>query len=142
MRQWKLLLMFVLMTLIIPFAQAQSPEGKWTTIDDVTGKKRAVVDVVVSNGVLNGTIVKIYPQPGDTGKCEHCLDGFKDKPVLGMQFLWGLRNEGNGQWGGGKIIDPKTGKIYRVKITVDGNKLHVRGYIGVSLLGRTQIWVK
>lgn len=142
MRQWKSLLVFVLMIVIIPFASAQTPAGNWTTIDDATGKKRAVVHISVSGGVLTGTIVKIYPQPGDKGTCEKCPDGFKNKPIQGLQILWGLKDEGKGQWSGGKILDPKNGKIYRAKITVDGNKLFVRGYVGVSLLGRTQTWVK
>jgi uncharacterized protein (DUF2147 family) len=142
MRQWKSWLVFILMIVIIPFARAESPAGNWTTIDDATGKKRAVIKISVSGGVLTGTVAKIYPQPGDSGVCEKCPDGFKNKPILGMQIIWGLKDDGKGQWSGGNILDPKSGKVYRAKITVDGNKLKVRGFIGFSLLGRTQTWVK
>jgi uncharacterized protein (DUF2147 family) len=142
MRQWKPVLAFMMMILIIPFAKAQSPAGTWTTIDDVTGKKRSVVSLVVSGNTLTGTIMKVYPQPGDTGMCNNCPGAFKGKPVKGLQFLWGLKDDGNGQWSGGHILDPKTGKVYKAKITLEGNKLNVRGYVGFSLLGRTQTWVK
>lgn len=142
MNKWKSWLALVLMVVFIPVALAQSPAGTWTTIDDKTGKKRAVVRIVVSGNTLSGTIVKVYPQPGDKGICQNCPGAFKDKPVMGMQFLWGLKDKGNGEWDGGKILDPKTGKIYRAKVTLQGNKLLVRGYIGVSILGRTQTWVR
>lgn len=56
--------------------------------------------------------------------------------------MWGLKQEGDNEWGGGSILDPKSGKIYRAKITAQGNKLLVRGYLGISLLGRTQVWKK
>ena len=123
-------------------ALAQSPAGTWTTIDDKTGQKRALVRIDESKGTLNGTIVKVFPQPGDTGVCANCPDGFKDKPIEGLQFIWGLKDQGNGVWDGGRILDPKNGKIYRAKMTLEGNKLYVRGYMGISALGRTQMWVR
>ncbi len=126
------------------FAAALSPVGTWTTIDDKTGKARSVVKLWVSNGVLYGKILSVYKRPGDTGYCHNCPGRFKGKPVKGLVFLWGLRNRGNGQWGGGKVLDPKIGRIYDCKITVtrNGKALKVRGYVGLSLLGRTQTWVR
>ena len=127
----------------LPIAFAgQSPAGKWTTIDDKTGEKRAVVKISVSGDTLNGTIVKVFPAPGDTGICSECPGAFKGKKILGLGFLWGLKDEGDGEWSGGSILDPKTGKIYKAKITLKDNKLYVRGYIGISMLGRTQVWVR
>lgn len=127
--------------LYLPLATA-SPVGKWTTIDDKSGKKRSVVKIKRNGDTLSGTIVKVYPRPGDTGICKKCPGKFKGKKVEGLRFMWGLKKTGKNQWGGGKILDPKSGKIYRVKITDKGDKLKVRGYIGISLLGRTQVWVK
>jgi uncharacterized protein (DUF2147 family) len=121
---------------------AASPVGNWTTIDDKTGQKRAVVTISESGGILNGVIDKVYPQAGDTGICDKCPGGFKGKKIQGLQFLWGLKSEGTNEWGGGSILDPKTGKVYKAKVTLEGNKLHVRGYVGMSLLGRTQTWVR
>ena len=121
---------------------AGSPAGTWTTIDDKTGQKRALVRISVNGGTMNGTIVKVFPQAGDTGICSNCPGAFKGKKIQGLGFLWGLKDEGNGVWSGGSILDPKTGKIYKAKVTLEGNKLYVRGYVGVSMLGRTQTWVR
>ena len=142
MKHWKMVLSFCFGLMYLPIAIAASPAGTWTTIDDKTGKKRAVVRLSVSGGTLSGTIIKVYKQAGDTGKCTKCKGSFKDKPVVGLRFVWGLKDKGNGVWDGGRILDPKNGKIYRCKMTMKGNKLYVRGYIGVSLLGRTQTWVR
>ncbi|MGE3919592.1 MAG: DUF2147 domain-containing protein [Gammaproteobacteria bacterium] len=121
---------------------AASPVGTWTTIDDKSGKPRAVVEIVDNGGVISGTIVKTYPEPGDTPTCEKCPGKFKNQNIVGLQFLWGLKPKGENKWAGGHILDPKIGEIYSCQITLskDGNKLNVRGFIGFSLLGRTQVW--
>ncbi len=143
MKLWNGLIGFIFAVCFLPVAMAaSSPAGNWTTIDDKTGQKRAVVKISVSGGTLSGTIVKVYPQPGDKGVCVNCPGAFKGKKILGLQFVWGLKDQGNGVWSGGSILDPKTGKIYKAKITMSGNKLYVRGYFGVSILGRTQTWVR
>ena len=131
----------ILALMYFPIVLAVSPEGTWTTVDDKTGNKRADVRLTVANGTLNGTIIGVHPEPGDKGVCEACPGDFKNKPVIGLQFMWGLKEAPDGTWEGGHILDAKTGKIYRVKMTVKGDKLYVRGYVGVSLLGRTQVWV-
>lgn len=143
MKLWKAICAFTMMICLLPAATAAtSAVGTWTTIDDKTGEKRAIVRLTESNGVLNGTIMKVFPRPGDTGICSKCPGAFKDKKIQGLRFVWGLKKDGNGVWSGGSILDPKTGKVYRAKITLQGNKLYVRGYVGISLLGRTQTWVR
>lgn len=132
----------LLCLLLSGLALAESPEGVWTTTDDKTGQKRSEVRLRVENGVLDGTIIQVYAQEGDTGICSKCPGKFKDKPIKDLQFLWGLKENGDNNWEGGEILDPKTGKMYRVKISLKGNKLFVRGYVGVSILGRTQVWVR
>lgn len=141
MKLWKVLSGLVV-ACYLPLTFAGSVAGTWTTIDDKTGAKRAVVSISDSGGTLNGTIVKVFPQPGDTGICTNCPGAFKGKKVAGLNFLWGLKADGNNEWSGGSILDPKTGKIYKAKVTLKGNKLYVRGYVGISLLGRTQVWVR
>ncbi|WP_133130095.1 DUF2147 domain-containing protein [Legionella yabuuchiae] len=138
-RKW---LIAILAILYFPLAFAEAVEGLWTTIDDKTGKPRSVVRLSESGGTLTGSIVKVHKQVGDTGKCIKCPGQFKDKPIKGLQFLWGLEKKNENTWTGGKILDPKSGKIYNAKITVKGNKLYVRGYVGMSMLGRTQVWVR
>lgn len=142
MKYVKILVAVLCTFLYIPSVFADSPQGSWTTIDDATGKKRAIVNISASGGTLSGTIVKVFPQPGDTGICSKCPGAFKDKKIQGLRILWGLKDKGNGEWDGGKILDPKTGKIYDAKMSLKGNKLYVRGYVGVSVLGKTQVWVR
>lgn len=141
MKLWKSVIGVVLAS-YLPLSFAGSAAGTWTTIDDKTGAKRAVVHVSASGDNLSGTIVKVFPQAGDTGICSKCPGNFKDKKIAGITFLWGLKKDGENQWSGGSILDPKTGKVYKAKVTLEGNKLLVRGYIGMSLLGRTQTWVR
>ncbi len=140
-KQWLILLGFLL---YLPFAQASgsSPVGRWTTVDDKTGEKRADVQFSLVDGKLYGTIVRRYLKPGDPERCSNCPGVFKDKPIQGLRFIWGLEDQGNGTWDNGQLIDPKTGKIYHLKMTRVGDTLHVRGYIGVPMLGRTQVWVQ
>ena len=126
-------------------AEMGSPVGLWKTIDDKTGKERSLVRIVENNGVFEGKVEKIFEQPDDDPNhlCKKCEGERKDKPIIGMTFLWGLKKDGD-QYGGGEILDPKNGKIYRAKmqLTEGGRKLEVRGYIGLSLFGRSQTWLR
>jgi uncharacterized protein (DUF2147 family) len=124
-------------------AAEPTPVGIWTTIDDHTHQARSRVEISERDGVLSGRVVRIFPQPGepDDPRCEDCKGARHDQPVLGMTILWNLRRNGD-HWDGGEILDPETGDIYRVTLhpIAGGAKLEVRGYIGISLLGRTQVW--
>ncbi|MFM7144540.1 MAG: DUF2147 domain-containing protein [Alphaproteobacteria bacterium] len=99
-----------------------------------------------SGGVYTGTVQKILthlPDDDPNGLCRHCEGDRKDKPIEGMQILWGLKKDGD-VYDGGEILDPKNGKIYsaKVKLQDGGQKLDVYGFLGFSLLGRTQTWVR
>lgn len=124
-------------------ASTSSPLGTWTTIDDVSHKPRALVEISEHDGVLSGQIVRLFREPGEDPdpRCEDCTGSRHDQRVLGMTILWNLRRNG-GYWDGGEILDPESGSIYRCTLrpAADGGKLEVRGYIGISLLGRTQVW--
>ncbi|MFN3604553.1 MAG: DUF2147 domain-containing protein [Leptonema sp. (in: bacteria)] len=121
---------------------AQSPVGMWQNIDDETGKPKAQIQIYEQNGILYGKIVKLINPDEPNPKCTKCPGNFKDQPVEGLQIMWGLKKEGN-EYTGGNILDPKKGNIYRCKIElVDNNKLKVRGFIGFSLIGRTQYWYR
>lgn len=125
-------------------ADSMSPVGVWRTIDDKTKKERSVIRISeVEGGELRGVVEKIFDQPGDDPAhlCKECKGDRKDQPIIGMAILWGLKKQDDG-WAGGEILDPKNGKIYRAKMSLseDGNSLNVRGFIGVSLIGRTQTW--
>lgn len=122
-----------------------SPIGRWETIDDATGRVNSVVLVEEDKGKLQGIIVKLVsPDPKDPDpRCTKCDGEMKDKSLIGLRILWGLRQSGD-RWTGGLIVDPDNGKTYRCEIVVEdsGNKLKVRGYIGFSLFGRTEYWLR
>jgi uncharacterized protein (DUF2147 family) len=124
---------------------AKSPVGRWKTIDDLTGKAKSVVLIWEEGGKLFGRVQKLVdPDPKDPNPtCDGCAGSQKGKPVLGMQILWDLQKDGDG-WSGGTILDPATGKTYKCLLSVEegGTKLKVRGFVGVSLLGRTQYWLR
>ncbi len=121
-----------------------SPVGLWRTIDDKSGKERGQVRIFESNGALYGRIEKLY-DPAAAGRvCEKCGDDRKGKPLIGLDVVRGLKPDGDGAWSGGEILDPESGSIYRasIKLTDGGTKLSVRGYLMVSLLGRSQVWLR
>jgi uncharacterized protein (DUF2147 family) len=122
-----------------------SPVGRWQTVDDVTGKVNSVVVVWEQDRKLYGKIEKLVdPEPHDLDpRCTRCDGEMKDRPLRGLRILWDLRKDRN-QWSGGKILDPDNGKTYRCSIAVEdgGAKLRVRGFIGLSFLGRTQHWIR
>ena len=126
------------------FAQ-NSPVGKWRTIDDKTGKVKSVVEITeAGNGTLQGKVVQVLDsEKGPNPLCDACKGANHNKPIEGMVIAWGLRHEGD-SWDDGKIMDPKNGKVYSAKMTpIDGGrKLEVRGYMGFSLLGRSQTWIR
>ena len=127
-------------------ADTSTPVGLWRTVDDKTGKERALVRVEETDGSYHAHIEKIVtrlPDDDPDDLCRKCEGERKDKPVVGMVILWGLKKDGD-QYSGGEILDPKNGKIYRdrMKLLDNGRKLEVRGYIGISLLGRSQTWVR
>lgn len=123
-------------------AIAQStPVGVWKTIDDETGEAKSHVEIYQKDGKLYGKVIKLLKSPEDT-TCDNCAGDKKDKPVIGMEIMWDLKPYDD-YWSYGKILDPKSGSIYKCNLYLDkADKLTVRGYIGFSLLGRSQEWFR
>jgi uncharacterized protein (DUF2147 family) len=125
--------------------QAESPVGRWQMIDDETNEPRGIVEVTEVKGELQGRFVQAYPRPGEVPNavCVKCEGERKDKPIVGMIILWGLKASGS-NWSGGHILDPTKGKVYQATLSLadGGSKIRVRGFIGVALLGRTQTWIR
>jgi len=117
--------------------------GRWKTIDDVTGKAKSIVVIREDNGKLYGAIEELFNPPVANPTCYLCSGEKKDRPLVGLQILWGFQPDGN-QWSGGEVLDPETGKIYKASLTLeDGGKgLRLHGYIGIPLFGRTEHWVR
>lgn len=129
--------LFALLLSAYSFAQI---EGRWKTIDDETKQPKSIVEIYkTAQGTYNGKIVQLLIKPAKA-TCADCKDDRKNKPLLGMDVIRGLKKDGN-EFSGGTITDPKTGKTYKCTVTRQGNNLDVRGYIGFSFVGRSQTWV-
>ena len=126
-------------------AVQDSPVGRWTTIDDETGEVKSVVEIWQDDGVLSGKINKLVVGPTEDPNplCESCKEERHNQPVVGMKILWDLVRDGD-HWDGGKVLDPGNGSTYRCSLSLieGGAALDVRGYIGFSLFGRTQRWIR
>lgn len=123
------------------FAKQGSIVGNWKTIDDKTNQAKSIVKIYNKGGKYYGRITKLFRQKGENPdpRCEKCRDGDarKGKRVKGMVILQGLVKKGD-KYSGGKILDPKNGKVYKCELWLEKGKLKVRGYVGIFF--RTQTW--
>jgi uncharacterized protein (DUF2147 family) len=119
----------------------QSPVGLWKTVDDKTGMARALVRIYIQDGKYFGRIEQSFTPGAESRRCTVCSDERKDQPIIGLVIVRNMMLH-DGEYGGGDILDPDTGSVYRCKFHLehDGTILIVRGYIGISLLGRSQTW--
>jgi uncharacterized protein (DUF2147 family) len=122
------------------FYAQHSIVGKWKTIDDETGKVVSVVEIYEAKGKFWGKIVELTNPKDRDRTCVNCEGSDHNKPILGLTVIKGLSKVGN-EYTNGKILDPKHGKLYKSTIALESkDRLKVRGYIGVTFIGRTQIW--
>jgi uncharacterized protein (DUF2147 family) len=113
--------------------------GRWTTIDDNTGKPRSTVEITVSNGTLSGRIVDLHDKSKLEKACDKCTDDRKGRPIVGLEIIRGMKADGD-TWTDGTILDPETGKVYDCKLWLEDGRLKVRGY--VAFFFRTQTWIR
>ena len=124
------------------FAQSQGVTGKWKTIDDQTGEAKSIIEIYEKSGKIYGKVIEILNPARKKDLCQNCSGEDKNKAILGLVVIKGLSKDGD-EFNGGKIVDPQTGKVYKCLITLEEkDKLKVRGYIGFSLIGRTQYWYR
>lgn len=130
-------------------AQAADLSGTWRTIDDKTGFSKALIEMKLQpNGTYTGTIIKILPRPNYIPKetCQHCPPPYTDKPLVGLTILTDLKQAPNSDTNfiNAKVLDPLNGKTYQGKgrLSADGRRLSMRGYVGISALGRNQSWIR
>lgn len=139
MKAKALLLTLMVAVMATGAAIAQSPVGIWKTIDDNTGEAKSHIEIYEKDGKFYGKIVKLLLSPEDK-VCEACSGDKKGKPLMGMNIVENLEPYDD-YWSYGTIMDPESGKVYKCSIWTEGpDKLKVRGYIGISLAGRNQIW--
>lgn len=141
MKKITITFLFVLLAGVMS-VNAQSVLGKWKTFDDKTGDTKSIVEVTEKDGKIYGKVIEILNPTAKDSKCVNCSDDDKDKPVLGLVIIKGLKKNGN-EYSDGKILDPSSGKLYKCNVSLDGaDKLKVRGYVGMSAFGRTQNWTR
>lgn len=124
-------------------AHSQSIFGKWKTIDDRTGKPKAVVEVYEEDGLVYGKIDTILEKGRENAKCIKCKGERKDKPIVGMKIIEGLKKNDNGEYKGKTLFDPEQAMTFRCKIWLNSDnpdKLMVRGYL--AFIYRTQTWIR
>jgi uncharacterized protein (DUF2147 family) len=138
----KYFLLLAALCITTPFFAQHAVTGKWKTIDDETGEAMGIVAIFEKGGKIYGRVIDILDPKNRNRVCESCVGEDKNKSILGLTIIKGLTKDGN-EYNKGKILDPKNGKLYKCYITLEGkDKLKVRGYIGFSLLGRTQYWYR
>jgi uncharacterized protein (DUF2147 family) len=140
-------LLLALVAAVAPLgAHAQmTPVGAWKTVDDRTQAVRSLVRITQVGGALVGRIERRFDSnasPQDV--CKTCTDDRRNAPIDGLEIIRGVNaaHDGDFRWDGGKVLDPESGKVYRLRLTPldGGKKLEVRGYIGPFF--RSQVWVR
>lgn len=138
--------------LLASATHAQNPEaivGKWWSQE-----KEAQIEIYVCEGKYCGKIARLkqpnYPADDPKGMGgkpridrENPDPSKRERPILGMNLLWGFTYSGGNRWEDGQIYDPREGKTYKGKMTLETpDHLKVRGFIGISLIGKTNEWTR
>ncbi len=132
--------MYALLISLLLCFQMPSIEGHWISIDDETGLEKSEINLYIQEGKLYGKIVSLLLDEDQGKRCEKCQGAEKNQPIEGLVIVQGLKYK-DGLWTDGKIMDPANGKRYDCSIRINKDRtLNVRGYLGFSFLGRSQVW--
>ena len=136
-----------LLSAVSSFSFAEDITGLWQSIDDKTGAPKALVEIrKEADNTYAGKVVKLTPRTGYTPKetCVDCPPPYTNKPIIGLDVVTGLKSTDGLNYTSGRILDPNTGNVYnmKAKLSSNGKRLHLRGYLGISALGRNQIWIR
>jgi uncharacterized protein (DUF2147 family) len=126
----------------------QTPAGLWQAVDDDTKQPTGWFLIANHDGVYSGIIARMFLKPGEdpNAVCSECKDDRQNHTWLGLEIIRGMKQDAEKpeKYVDGTILDPRDGKVYKANMTVtpDGQTLVVRGYIGISLLGKNQYWTR
>jgi len=140
------LALFALASAAASSAQQLSPKlqnavGHWQVVNS-DGTPGGKVDTYLENGKLFGRVTEVRPGRTPRDLCDKCSGEYKNQLILGMVILRNFHTQGD-DWVEGTVVDPENGKEYKGKIWAVGNdKLRMRGFVGIALLGRTEEWVR
>jgi uncharacterized protein (DUF2147 family) len=125
-----------------PLRAEPSAAGLWEQVDE-NGRVGAWFHFAERGGTYEGRLVKAFLKPGEKPQetCTKCPGSARNAPIIGLTLIKGMRRKGR-SYEDGAVLDPRDGSVYRamMEVSPDGQKLMVRGYVGVSLLGRSQVW--
>jgi uncharacterized protein (DUF2147 family) len=124
-------------------SEPQSPVGLWRTANDRTGKLGGLLRIYEKQGNYFARIERSSPSDDVTEVCTACVDERRNKPIVGLIIMRNMKLA-DGEYAGGDILDPRSGSVYGCKFWLEqgGMRLVVRGFIGISLLGRSQTWTR
>ena len=143
MTKWSRLLLMGMLVMISITVQSQSVFGKWKTIDDRTGKPKAIISIYKKAGLMYGHVVQILEKGREKALCIKCDDELKDKPIVGMTIIDAAEEHDDGKWKGKTLFDPEQAMTFRCKIWLNpenSDELKVRGYL--AFIYRTQTWLR
>lgn len=122
-------------------ARLDSPVGLWQPLDSA-GKPQGLIRIFEAGGLYYGRIEPSSPSDDRNARCTRCTGARHDQPIIGLLLMRHLRRENGGEYVGGDILDPNTGKVYSctLRLTDGGRELVMRGFLGISLLGQSRTW--
>jgi uncharacterized protein (DUF2147 family) len=126
------------------WADSDLNSTKWKTIDDSSGKPVFIIEMnKIADKTYNGKIVEVF-NPLNKNSCETCKGSYKNKNLIGAVVINNLKHIEGNKFGDGKIVDPESGNTYSLQgeLKDNGKMLHMRGFLGISLLGRNQNWIR
>lgn len=142
-RALALLGLLLALALSLPARAEGSPVGYWTTIDDDGKTPSSIVQIYPRGKKLYGRIVQLIKPREKDPKCTACEGSRKNQRIIGLEILRDFEQDDD-EWSGGYVLDPREGKEYKCYLEVldHGQRLKVRGYVGIPMMGRTQYWRK
>ena len=119
----------------------QNAVGHWNVINS-DGTPGGQVETYLQNGALFGRVTGARPGRSPDSLCDKCSGALKHQRIMGMVIMSGFHPQGD-DWVGGTLVDPENGKEYKGKIwAIGSDKLGMRGFVGISLIGRSATWVR